>query len=1291
MKTLYLRLKCIFIAAILTINSQFLYPQEQGLPIIRNYTPTEYNSTPQSLTVVQGESGIMYFGLASQILEYDGVSWRKIRTGKGESPYGFHRSHNDRIYISGGTEFGYITSDKQGKSYYKSLTHLITDTTIYLGSFWNIKATSKYIYFQAENAIVQYNKNTEHIELFKHLTNGQYAPGFVYNDNYYIHLKQEGLVKIIDNKVLPAFELEIFNEKDPVYTGIELNKETLILSTKNANLFSFKPHEQATPQKIALSNSKFLKENSITRIEKYNDELFMVGTMKNGVSLVKPNGEIVHEYNRTNLLQNNYARYIAVDSNKNIWINLSRGISKTEQSTDLSYWGEGNGLEGIVEDLVRYNNTIYIATHQNVYFIDKNNTLQLIKNIEPGINWEFLITQNPNSLLLGSQNGIYKINGNSAKLIARGNHACTLYQSRANPKRVYSVLNETLISLKYENNQWVLEGEWKGVNANIRGIIEADDGEIWLGTFRNGVIRVTPNRDNITKPLKHKHYTLDDGFESLMNILPFRFNDKIIWGTATGLYTHNSALDAFEPFCELGEQFCNGTTDVFHFEQMPDGTIWIVPLENNKADIGFLKPTKDGSYEWIYTPFRRIPHMLLVTFYVEESGVIWAGGSEGLYRYNMANDNKDYTRGFSCYVRKVTTKNDNVIYSGSKIDFNLDTNALNPPSIKYASNSLAFEYAAPFFDYEERTLYSYKLQGFDQDWSSWSRQTEKEYTNLREGKYTFKVKALNIYDVESSIDSYNFTILPPFYRTIWAYLSYILAAVTLVWLIVMVNTKRLKAENIKLEKVVQERTSDLSEVNTQLEEKQAELEIRQEEITAQAEMLAVTNAELEKLSIVASETDNAVIIMDEDFNFEWINEAFTKIYGISFNELKSSHGNNLIIGSNYEHIVQVTKRCKETKTSVQYQNKIKRGDSTRWVQTTLTPIVDYNGYIKKYVAIDSDITRIKSAEQSLKVQRDEIQAQNVKLKEMDEFKQGMTSMIVHDLKNPLNMILNMPNSFDPVKRDMVIKQSASQMLNMVLNILDVNKYEEVGMKFELKEQRLEPIGKSASEKVQFLCEQKAIILKNQISPNITAWIDSETLERVFINLLTNAIKHSPIGESIVIKSKVLTPETIQLSVTNKGEGISDDKKHLVFQKFGQIVAKKSGAVKSTGLGLAFCKMAIEAHSGQIDVETDTDGITTFWFTLKMGQTGGKQDEPAFVKTDKKTFKKEQFTENEIQVLQPVVKKLNLFTVYETDDVEEIISEIEPTDSSNINSWIKELKQCIITLNQSKYLELLKMF
>jgi two-component system, sensor histidine kinase and response regulator len=114
-------------------------------------------------------------------------------------------------------------------------------------------------------------------------------------------------------------------------------------------------------------------------------------------------------------------------------------------------------------------------------------------------------------------------------------------------------------------------------------------------------------------------------------------------------------------------------------------------------------------------------------------------------------------------------------------------------------------------------LYSYKLEGFDKKWSEWSRQTQKEYSYLPEGEYKFMVKARNIYDVESSTVDYQITILPPFYRTWWAYLAYCIAIAFMIHGIVRLNIYRLRKEKHKLEEIVKQRTSTIEEQKEKLE------------------------------------------------------------------------------------------------------------------------------------------------------------------------------------------------------------------------------------------------------------------------------------------------------------------------------------------------------------------------------------------------------------------------------------------------------------------------------------------
>ncbi|MBI4648907.1 MAG: tetratricopeptide repeat protein, partial [Bacteroidia bacterium] len=149
------------------------------------------------------------------------------------------------------------------------------------------------------------------------------------------------------------------------------------------------------------------------------------------------------------------------------------------------------------------------------------------------------------------------------------------------------------------------------------------------------------------------------------------------------------------------------------------------------------------------------------------------------------------------------------------------------------------------------------------------------------------------------------------------------------------------------------------EILTQAEE----LRTMNEEITTINEQLTAVNQELEKLSIVASKTDNSVVIHDMDGNIEWVNDGFTRLFGYTLEEFIRIKGKHILDTSANPKIKEVIAECMELKKSVVYilPSETKSGN-TIWVQTVLTPITDDSGCLTKLVAIDTDITKLKQAE-----------------------------------------------------------------------------------------------------------------------------------------------------------------------------------------------------------------------------------------------------------------------------------------------------------------------------------------
>ncbi len=259
----------------------------------------------------------------------------------------------------------------------------------------------------------------------------------------------------------------------------------------------------------------------------------------------------------------------------------------------------------------------------------------------------------------------------------------------------------------------------------------------------------------------------------------------------------------------------------------------------------------------------------------------------------------------------------------------------------------------------------------------------------------------------------------------------------------------------------------------------------------------------------------------------------------------------------------------------------------------------------------------------MKRARDEVSAKNVtlqttneKLVELEKTKEALTSMMVHDMKNPLTsirgyleLLLDEPAErlTDDLRRHVKISyESSGRLLDMVRDLLDISKME--AGKFRLHPETVD-LGKliaaafTEQSVIATRSGKKIEVVVAEDLPHVAA--DADLVGRVIVNLLSNSVKHTPRGSRIEIslKNASVYPQApsgsaVVVAIADNGDGIPKQFQEKIFEKFGTIESRAQGAPKlSTGLGLTFCKMAVEAHGGRIWLESEQGHGATFYFSL----------------------------------------------------------------------------------------------
>ncbi len=313
------------------------------------------------------------------------------------------------------------------------------------------------------------------------------------------------------------------------------------------------------------------------------------------------------------------------------------------------------------------------------------------------------------------------------------------------------------------------------------------------------------------------------------------------------------------------------------------------------------------------------------------------------------------------------------------------------------------------------------------------------------------------------------------------------------------------------------------------------------------------------------------------------------------------------------------------------------------------------------------------AKQKTEIQKQakKLSQQNKHLEELDNLKKTLTNTLVHDLKNPLGQIITTSNNKS-------INNLAKRMLLLITNMLDVNKYEQTEFLLNKENHSLKKIIEESIESHQISLQEKNLRLITTIN-EATVNVDKDVILRVLENLLSNATRFSPHNQSIEINTHSKDNKTIKITITNYGEKIPEDAISHIFEKYIQIKKGNTSSYHTTGLGLTFCKMAIEAHGHSIVAENIENGVR-FSFEL--------DGEIKSSTVSQKSYSHDSSILNDEERLQlsPCLTHLKTLNIYQTSDIIKVLNNI-PDSTPNITTYKQQISNAVFTSNEKLFSKL----
>jgi len=731
--------------------------QTIGTPFVRNYERSHYNAGFQNWAIEEGDNGMMYFANNDGLLEFNGLFWNIYPLPNKSIIRWIKKGNDHKLFAGGFNEIGYFELAPMGGAKYHSLTELISPEYRDFGEVWRIYSHSDGVVFQSFTQLMFLNKDS--IKVIKAPSSFHFS--FYVNGEYYINDMQKGLLRYSMGQLFPLVGTEKLRGIE-IWSILPL-RDKLLIATASDGVFLYNGNTLSSWNN---ATSALLENYQIYSVTKLNDGRLAFGTIQAGVFITDLDGKPIKQITRDDGLQNNTILCSHEDQFGNLWLGTDNGIDYVEINSPLSHLGYNFGLS-TGYTAFKTNNRLYLGTNQGLYTrkwnelageYDENKQFELVEGT-PGQVWSLNLLDNV--LFCGHNNGTYTIEDDKATKICDIPGGWVYIKVPDDSLKIIGGTYSGLVLFEKQKDEWVFKKRIAGFSESSRKLVFDSDGTLWMTHGFKGVFHLflNPNYDSVKKI---DFYNSQNSPLIDYSVTTLKTKQGILFSSGDSMFYFNKSTRQFEPTDLFRKYFDNKPIRLIEEDKV--GDFWYFA----GSSAGVIRKQEDGSFNKIDLPFASLDGTFVKGFefvYPLDKGHVFFATENGFVHYNPL-IKKDYTQEIKAYLVNIQTYNpDSVLI--------LNTNQSDyKAQLSFKNNSVMFSFSANDYENPDKLLFSTRLAGFEEQWTDWQSRWSKEFTNLKEGEYTFSVKAKNIYGVVSEPVSYSFKVSPPWHRSLAAYIVY---------------------------------------------------------------------------------------------------------------------------------------------------------------------------------------------------------------------------------------------------------------------------------------------------------------------------------------------------------------------------------------------------------------------------------------------------------------------------------------------------------------------------------------